>query len=243
MNSRSSGGKLEEFFNGKGFYIVLFLCAAVIGASAWMMAAGDRAMKEEISVMKQDVPSERVETIIVPPVAEETLPVQVTLPEETAQETEPEAEAPEAEAVWSETVPMSSPLYLWPVSGTVERRHDLEVLHYDVTMQDWRTHAGIDIAAPLGSPVNAAHAGSVVQIAQDDLYGTVVTVDHGDGMASVYANLAEEPAVAVGDWAEPGSVIGAVGSSALCEVGQEGHLHFALTVNGAAVDPLSYLPA
>ena len=94
MNSRSSGGKLEEFFNGKGFYIVLFLCAAVIGASAWMMAAGDRAMKEEISVMKQDVPSERVETIIVPPVAEETLPVQVTLPEETAQETEPEAEAP-----------------------------------------------------------------------------------------------------------------------------------------------------
>ena len=243
MNSRSSGGKLEEFFNGKGFYIVLFLCAAVIGASAWMMAAGDRAMKEEISVMKQDVPSERVETIIVPPVAEETLPVQVTLPEETAQETEPEAEAPETEAVWSETVPVSSPLYLWPVSGTVERRHDLEVLHYDVTMQDWRTHAGIDIAAPLGSPVNAAHAGSVVQIAQDDLYGTVVTVDHGDGMASVYANLAEEPAVAVGDWVEPGSVIGAVGSSALCEVGQEGHLHFARTVNGAAVDPLSYRPA
>ena len=243
MNSRSSGGKLEEFFNGKGFYIVLFLCAAVIGASAWMMAAGDRAMKEEISVMKQDAPKERVETIIVPPVAEETLPVQVTLPEETAQELTPEAEAPEAEAVWSETVPVSSPLYLWPVSGTVERRHDLEVLRYDVTMQDWRTHAGIDIAAPLGSPVNAAHAGSVVQSAQDDLYGTVVTVDHGDGMASVYANLAEEPAVSVGDWVEPGSVIGAVGSSALCEVGQEGHLHFALTANGTAVDPLSYLPA
>ena len=33
MNSRSSGEKLEAFFNGKGFYIVLFLCAAVIGAS------------------------------------------------------------------------------------------------------------------------------------------------------------------------------------------------------------------
>ena len=242
MNNRSSGEKLEAFFNGKGFYIVLFLCAAVIGASAWMMAAGDRAMKEEISVMKQDEANERIETVIVPPVTEETLPVQVTLPEETAQENEA-GEAPEAEAVWSETVPVSSPLYLWPVSGTVERPHDLEALRYDVTMQDWRTHAGIDIAAPLGSPVSAAHAGSVVQIARDDLYGTVVTVDHGDGSASVYANLAEEPAVAVGDWVEPGSVIGAVGSSALCEVGQEGHLHFSLTVNGAAVDPLSYLPA
>ena len=242
MNSRSSGGKLEGFFNGKGFYIVLFLCAAVIGASAWMMAAGDRAMKEEISVMKQDAPSERVETIIVPPQAEETLPVQVTLPEETAQEI-PEEEAPEVETVWNETVPVSSPLYRWPVDGEIERAHSLEALGYDVTMQDWRTHAGIDISAPLGSPVNAAHAGSVISVMQDDLYGTVVTVDHGDGTASVYANLAEEPAVAVGDWVEPDSVIGAVGSSALCEVGQESHLHFAMTVNGQSVDPLRYLPA
>ena len=41
MSSNSSGKKLEGFFTGKGFYIVLFLCAAVIGVSAWMMAAGD----------------------------------------------------------------------------------------------------------------------------------------------------------------------------------------------------------
>ena len=45
MSSNSSGKKLEGFFTGKGFYIVLFLCAAVIGVSAWMMAAGDVAMK------------------------------------------------------------------------------------------------------------------------------------------------------------------------------------------------------
>ena len=48
MNSNSSGGKLEGFFTGKGFYIVLFLCAAVIGISAWMMAAGERTMEEAI---------------------------------------------------------------------------------------------------------------------------------------------------------------------------------------------------
>ena len=41
MNSRGSGKKLEGFFTGKGFYIVLFLCAAVIGVSAWMMATGN----------------------------------------------------------------------------------------------------------------------------------------------------------------------------------------------------------
>ena len=44
MSSNGSGKKLEGFFTGKGFYIVLFLCAAVIGVSAWMMAAGNEAM-------------------------------------------------------------------------------------------------------------------------------------------------------------------------------------------------------
>ena len=44
MSSKSSGKKLEGFFTGKGFYIVLFLCAAVIGVSAWMMADGNETM-------------------------------------------------------------------------------------------------------------------------------------------------------------------------------------------------------
>ena len=47
MSSNSSGKKLEGFFTGKGFYIVLFLCAAVIGVSAWMMAAGNETMAKE----------------------------------------------------------------------------------------------------------------------------------------------------------------------------------------------------
>ena len=47
MNSRGSGKKLEGFFTGKGFYIVLFLCAAVIGVSVWMMATGNETMEND----------------------------------------------------------------------------------------------------------------------------------------------------------------------------------------------------
>ena len=50
MSSKSSGKKLEGFFTGKGFYIVLFLCAAVIGLSAWMMAAGNETMEDMNSI-------------------------------------------------------------------------------------------------------------------------------------------------------------------------------------------------
>ena len=83
----------------------------------------------------------------------------------------------------------------------------------------------------------------VSRVWQDDLYGTMVSVDHGDGVTTVYANLAEMPAVQVGDWVEAGSVIGAVGTTALCEVGQPAHLHFAVTVDGRNADPMEYLPA
>ena len=80
-------------------------------------------------------------------------------------------------------------------------------------------------------------------VQHSDLLGTVVTVSHEDGFCTVYANLEENPAVGVGDWVEPGSVIGTVGSSALSEVSEESHLHFAVRLNGVDCDPLEYLPA
>ena len=238
MNSRDSGGRLETFFNGKGFYIVLFLCAAVIGASAWMMAAGERAMEESgQSVMRVDG-EERVETVVIPPLEESAVaPVGVPAEEETpapAEET--------AEPAWSESEAAPA-IYAWPVSGALTRAHSTETLGYDTTMRDWRTHAGIDIEAPLGSPVTAAHEGVVSRVWRDDLLGTAVCVDHGDGVVTLYANLAEDPAVQVGNWVEPGSLIGAVGETALGEIGQSAHLHFALTVDGQSADPLAYLPA
>ena len=244
MNSRSSGGRLEAFFTGKGFYIVLFLCAAIIGGSAWMMAAGERTMAEDIADMnRQSLENHRVETVILPPAQEEIQQAMAPETKVTREEDEGVAPAQSSETWNGEPAAEPGPSYVWPVSGQIDRRHDNKVLTYDATMRDWRTHEGIDILAPLGEPVCAAHAGSVESIVQDDLFGTVLTVSHGDGARTVYANLAEQPAVSVGDRVEAGDVIGAVGSTALGEIGQGSHLHFAVTVNGAVVDPLAYLPS
>ena len=67
MHSSSSGGRLEGFMTGKGFYIVLFLCAAVIGLSAWMMAAGNEAMEEARSFGDVGLNERRIETVIITP--------------------------------------------------------------------------------------------------------------------------------------------------------------------------------
>lgn len=243
MNSKSSGKGLEGFLMGKGFYIVLFLCAAVIGLSAWMMTAGNETM-EDLNSIDGGLNNVRVETVLVTPDAQAPKVEVMAIPEPTA---EPVIEAVEepAQAVWAEAEPAVPDMSetVWPVEGELERLYDVDHLHYDVTMRDWRTHDGLDIQAPLGQTVCAAMPGVVRFVQDDGFYGTFVTVDHGDGTCAVYANLASMPAVSVGDRVQAGDVIGAVGTTALCEIGQGTHLHFAVYLDGESVDPLDYLPA
>ena len=249
MSSRSSGKKLEGFFTGKGFYIVLFLCAAVIGVSAWMMATGNETMENDpVRNNSVNLDDKRVETVIVPAQSgtAETGALEADAPEVNTEGLAENAEVQDSEAVAAveeqPVVEAAAPIYVWPVAGQVERAHSSDTLSYDQTLRDWRTHEGIDIIAELGAPVVAAHSGSVESIVQDSLYGTVVTVSHGDGTRTIYANLAENPPVNVGDWIDCGTTIGSVGSTALCEISQTSHLHFAITVNGTAADPMDYLP-
>ena len=249
MNSRGSGKKLEGLFTGTGFYIVLFLCAAVIGVSAWMMATGNETMENDpVRNNSVNLDDKRVETVIVPAQSgtAETGALEADAPEVNTEGLAENAEVQDSEAVAAveeqPVVEAAAPIYVWPVAGQVERAHSSDTLSYDQTLRDWRTHEGIDIIAELGAPVVAAHSGSVESIVQDSLYGTVVTVSHGDGTRTIYANLAENPPVTVGDWIDCGTTIGSVGSTALCEISQTSHLHFAITVNGAAADPMDYLP-
>lgn len=253
MSSNSSGKRLERFFAGKGFYIVLFLCAAVIGVSAWIMADGNETMNGDVLGSDLNLSNQRVETVIIPAqqdvvavdAMDNEVPVEApAVSDEGLAETVTQPET-EGVQVWREgdVMEVAAPVYAWPVSGELERRHSMDALAYDVTLSDWRTHDGIDILAEIGTEVKAAHCGTVESIETDDLYGVTVTVSHGDGTRSVYSNLAETLNVAVGDWLEPGMLIGTIGDSALCEIGQQPHLHFAMNIDGESVDPLGYLPA
>lgn len=134
-------------------------------------------------------------------------------------------------------------VYLCPLAGNVARRHDTENLSYSPTMGDWRTHSGIDIAASLGDTVKAVADGRVIEVREDVKMGVSVAIDHGEGVISIYRNLAPELAegIEVGVEVKSGDAIGTVGESALCELADEAHLHFEMTLAGAEVDPLSLL--
>ena len=131
-----------------------------------------------------------------------------------------------------------------PAVGTVSKEHDLSTPVFSMTTGDWRTHTGIDIACSLGDAVYAAADGTVLSVASDPMMGTTVTISHaGDGV-TIYKNLAATlpEGIKAGAKVIGGQVIGAVGETAISESALAAHLHFELTKDGAAVNPLDYLP-
>ena len=202
-----------RFIEGKGFYIALVLCAAVIGVSAWSLLSGTKTMDDG---------------------RDQNAVLEVTpAPEMTA---EPEIPAEDA----AETAAQDK--YVWPVDGAVLRPYAMTALAYDETMSDWRTHDGIDIEAKYGTVVSAMASGTVTKVYYDDLYGTTVVTEREDGLRCTYANLESIPTVNVGDQVSVGDTIGSVGDSAGCESAQESHLHLSVAASGQSVSPLDYLP-
>ena len=99
-------------------------------------------------------------------------------------------------------------------------------------------HTGVDLAAPLGTPVLAAADGVVVAVAHTVVgYGNYVMIAHGAGVITLYAHLMETDA-SVGDRVSRGQRIGLEGSSGL-STGP--HLHFEVRINDGVIDPVLYL--
>jgi len=98
-------------------------------------------------------------------------------------------------------------------------------------------HAGADFMSPAGTPIKAPNAGMIV--AARDLYftGNTVIIDHGLGLFSMLAHLSEIQ-VREGEQILAGQTIGLVGATGRVT---GAHLHWALRVGGARIDPLSAL--
>jgi murein DD-endopeptidase MepM/ murein hydrolase activator NlpD len=101
-----------------------------------------------------------------------------------------------------------------------------------------RLHAGIDIAAPKGTPIHAAKAGTVVFAGQMRGYGNVVIVDHGGGLSTLYGHQSRLGS-RQGQHVAQGQVIGYVGSTGHST---GNHCHFETRINGRPQNPRSFLP-
>ncbi len=100
-------------------------------------------------------------------------------------------------------------------------------------------HSGIDLMAPMGSPIRAAAGGTVVYAGWYYAYGNIVDIQHADGVVTRYAHMsAFAPGIHAGTPIAAGGIIGAVGATGRAH---GTHVHFEVRINGRAVDPRPYL--
>lgn len=106
-----------------------------------------------------------------------------------------------------------------------------------LNQQPRASHTGLDIAAPVGTPVTAPAPGVVLAIGDYFFTGNTLFVDHGQGLISMYCHLSKVDVV-------PGQALGR--GDKLGEIGMTGratgpHLHWALSLNNTRVDPALFL--
>lgn len=97
-------------------------------------------------------------------------------------------------------------------------------------------HYGYDLASTAKAPITASNAGTVIWAEDNGIYGTLVLIDHGLGITTLYGHLSSLD-VAVGDRVEKGQQLGRSGATGLA--GGD-HLHFAVLVGKTYVDPVEW---
>jgi murein DD-endopeptidase MepM/ murein hydrolase activator NlpD len=137
--------------------------------------------------------------------------------------------------------------WVWPAKGTVSQRFGPSALalepprtFHGVTYPSF--HDGLDIAAPLGTPVVAAAAGRVAFVGHLPDGAEVVLLAHDGGLFTLYAHLDDThapPPIKTGDSVKAGGLIGIIG---LTGITTGPHLHFVIRRGDEPIDPSGLLP-
>ncbi len=137
-----------------------------------------------------------------------------------------------ANSRWRAGAPGAGEL-LWPTNGSAGSGYGYRTHPIFGTR---RLHSGVDIGAPLGQDIVAAAEGLVIEAGWKGGYGLAVVIDHGGGLATLYAHQSRL-LVSDGQVVTAGQVIGEVGST-----GQSTgpHLHFEVRVDGVPRDPMEW---
>ena len=128
----------------------------------------------------------------------------------------------------------------WPVDGDVLLNYSMDKSIYFSTLNQYKYHPAVVIAAELGSEVRSAARGKVSQIRNDEETGTTLTMELGNGYEAIYGQLADLT-VEEGDTIEAGTLIGYVGEPTKYYTLEGSNLYFQLLKDDDPVNPMDFL--
>ena len=124
---------------------------------------------------------------------------------------------------------------IWPIRGPIGSPFGTRLDPFDSSTE---VHMGLDIVAPVGSPIKSSAAGTVKVAQREGDYGNLVVIDHGHGLTTRYGHL-RGFAVRAGQIVTKNQVIGWVGMTGRTT---GPHLHYEVRMNDRPMNPRSYLP-
>lgn len=263
----SGGGIMKknifQFIKQNGFLLILFTCVCLVAAGTIYIATRDLGIAKDDGIDDQLMILDNDEEEDIKEVSQEDNIDEVdenAEGEEIDNKDEEVVEADEdldkeddgsvavnADIEFVEDLPeeedvelvRSTAKAILPVEGKVITEHSDDGLIYSETLDDWRKHDGIDIQAALGTDVKAPLDGIIKEVREDDLWGIVIVIDHGNGLETLFANLATKEMVKEGIEVRQGDIISKVGNTAKIELMMEPHIHYEVRKNGEIIDPRS----
>ena len=134
-------------------------------------------------------------------------------------------------------ITFSSPV----LNGTISKGYSATELQYNSALKLWEVHKAVDFSAEVGTDVLAVYDGTIKSISTNLLDGTVIQIDHGDGLVTTYGSLDSAVKVKVGDVVKKGDAIGKASNTATGETSGDGEVHFEVWKDGNLIDPANYL--
>ncbi|NLM09661.1 MAG: M23 family metallopeptidase [Clostridiaceae bacterium] len=198
-----------------------------------LVAENDNTIKDIPEIAQEDI-----ETIAKPTVAPTATPAP-SKSKESDKEKQPEQSSDSEEVI---NLFGRKPTFVLPLEGKILTDYAMDRLLYSKTLDEWRTHSGIDIEAPRGEAIKAVADGYIKEIKEDPCYGITIVIDHENGYKSVYSNLASASMVSVNQRVKAGDAISSVGNTAVFECADPPHLHFEMYKDDKLIDPKTVLP-
>ncbi len=232
--------KILEFIRSKGYIFIALICLAAVVAAGVSLINSDGS-KPDVPVVAYKTPGNgKTDT---PSQTSKPMPTQ---PKSTAA-SKPidDTGSGNGGGDGGENAGDTSKIsIIRPLNGNIQTEFAANKLVYNKTMQEWRTHAGVDIEAAAGTEIKAAANGKISAVKSDPRYGLTVVIDHdinNRAFTTIYCGLDKTAGgIKAGSDVKAGDVIGTLGEDIFCEKAQGAHLHFELTENSIPLDPSEY---
>ena len=219
---KESNKPFITFLRRNAVYLVLALCIIAVGiATTFMLVERVRDNNSELN---------------------NELPDQPDLPTDNPSDNIPDEPVDNPDQPAQPDVPViETIIFEMPIQNATSILEYSDTMVFNSTLGRYSAHKAVDFFAPEGTEVLAVYKGTVKNIENSIIHGVTITIEHGNGLLTVYNSLLDADMVSVGMSVDKGQVIGQVSTSNRQEYKEGAHLHFQVIEDGNVIDPAKYL--